>query len=148
MIEGLYETHINVTDLERSMAFYGDTLGLKRTRLDEQRRVAFYWVGEDRAYMLGLWERPDAIIRQHFAFRVSLGFMKTARQFLLDRGLTPRNFLDDGTQDPMVFGWMPAVALYFPDPDGHSLEFISLLDDPPRDEVGVVAWDEWNALNG
>ena len=46
----------------------------------------------------------------------------------------------------MVFGWMPALAIYFDDPDGHSLEFIAMLPDPPRPEVGVVSWDEWQGL--
>lgn len=38
----------------------------------------------------------------------------------------------------MVFGWMPAIAIYFRDPDGHSLELIAMLPQPPQLALGVV----------
>ena len=60
MIKGLFETHINVADLERSMRFYEDVLGLELGEYEEGRRVAFYWVGGHGEGMLGLWERPFA----------------------------------------------------------------------------------------
>lgn len=147
MIDGLFETHIDVASLERSMRFYGETLGLELGSLDAQRRVAFYWVGGRGEAMLGLWENPtDQIRPQHFAFRVSIeDILNRAVPYLKERDLSPRNFLDDGTERPMVFSWMPALAIYFDDPDGHSLEFIAMLPDPPRPEVNVVSWDEWRA---
>jgi len=43
----------------------------------------------------------------------------------------------------MVFAWMPAVAIYFNDPDGHSLEFIAPLEEKAKPELGVVSYDEW-----
>ena len=147
MIQGLFETHINVVNLERAMTFYGDVLGLKLGRLEENRRVAFYWVGGVGEAMLGLWEKPAAqVVEQHFAFRCGLEDMAHAAAFLRDRELQGRNFLDDGTDRPMVFGWMPAVALYFRDPDGHSLELIAMLPDVARPEVGVVSLEEWARL--
>jgi lactoylglutathione lyase len=42
---------------------------------------------------------------------------------------------------------MPAVALFFEDPDGHLLEFIAMLPDKPRPDVGSVSWEEWNRIN-
>ena len=97
--------------------------------------------------MLGVWEKPeDEIQRQHYAFRIRVEDMRNAKQYLLDKGLTPRNFLNNGTQDPMVFGWMPAVAIYFEDPDGHSLELIATLEGEPQPDLGVISWDEWEAL--
>lgn len=147
MIQGLFETHLNVSDLEQSVAFYRDVLELEFAYEQPERKVAFFWIGGHNQHMLGLWEKPtDQIQRQHFAFRVSVEDMRHAKQHLLAKGLTPHNFLDNGTQDPMVFGWMPAIALYFRDPDGHSLEYIAPLDDEPRPELGVVAWDEWEKL--
>ena len=149
MIRGLFETHVNVADLERAMAFYGGVLGLTLGDLEEERRVAFYWVGDVGEAMLGLWEKPAAqVAPQHFAFRCNLEDMVHASEFLRDRGVQGRNFLDDGTDNPMVFGWMPAVALYFRDPDGHSLELISMLPDVARPEVGVVSLEEWERLQG
>ena len=148
MIQGLFETHINVSDLERSVAFYRDVLELEIAYEQPERQVTFFWIGGHNQTMLGVWQVPaEQVQRQHFAFRVSVDTMRHAKQHLLDKGLTPRNFLNDSTQDPMVFAWMPAVAIYFRDPDGHSLEYIAPLDDEPRPDLGVVAWDEWERLN-
>jgi len=149
MIIGLFETHINVTDLDRACRFYGETLGLELGLLDQERRVAFYWVGPRGEAMLGLWEKPAVQIQpQHFAFRASIDDVLTrAIPYLKERDLPSHNFLDDGTERPMVFGWMPALAIYFDDPDGHSLEFIAMLPDDPRPEVNVVSWDEWQRLH-
>ena len=148
MIQGLFETHINVANLERSMQFYGEVLGLPFAMIDEKRRIAFYWMGGRGEAMLGLWEQTDRPIQsQHFAFRSSIeDVLHQSVAFLRARHLPSRNFLNDGTERPMVFGWMPALAIYFDDPDGHSLEFIAMLPDPPRPEVGVVSWDAWQGL--
>ena len=43
----------------------------------------------------------------------------------------------------MVFSWMPALAIYFDDPDGHCLEFISILEGEPKPELGIITYDEW-----
>ena len=145
MIAGLFETHIDVADLERAMRFYGETLGLELGLREEARRVAFYWVGGRGEAMLGLWEKPaDEIRPQHFAFRATVEDLLTrAVPYLKERDLQPRNFLNDGTDRPMVFGWMPALAIYFRDPDGHSVEFLAMLTDEPRPELAVVSWEEW-----
>ena len=147
MIRGLFETHINVSDLDRSIAFYRDVLGLELARREEARRVAFLWLGGRGEAMLGLWEKPrEQVTRQHFAFRASAeDVVHRSVAWLKERGLPCHNFLKDGTERPMVFGWMPAVAIYFPDPDGHSLELIAMLPDKPRPELGVVSWEEWRA---
>ncbi|MCZ8522466.1 VOC family protein [Paenibacillus caseinilyticus] len=74
--------------------------------------------------------------------------MREVVPFLKSRGLAVHNFLNDGTEQPFVFGWMPAVSIYFSDPDGHSLEYIAMLPDEPRPDLGVVSWDEWELLQG
>jgi lactoylglutathione lyase len=147
MIQGLFETHINVSDLERSVAFYCDVLGLELGRREEARRVAFVWVGGRGGAMLGLWEKPrEQVVPQHLAFRAAPDAVaRGAAEWLGQRGLRCHNFLRDGTDRPMVFAWMPAVSLYFRDPDGHSLEMIAMLPGEPRPELGVVPWDEWTA---
>jgi hypothetical protein len=40
---------------------------------------------------------------------------------------------------------MPAAILYFRDPDGHLIEFLAMLGDQPRPDLGVVPWPEWQA---
>lgn len=47
-----------------------------------------------------------------------------------------------------VFAWMPAVSIYFEDPDGHSLEFISMLPDQPEPNNGIVEWNAWEKSQG
>jgi lactoylglutathione lyase len=42
-----------------------------------------------------------------------------------------------------VIGWMPAAAVYFRDPDGHLLEYLSMLDEAPRIDLGIVPWSQW-----
>jgi catechol 2,3-dioxygenase-like lactoylglutathione lyase family enzyme len=58
MIKGIYETHINVENLERSIDFYKNILGLEPCNFPDTRRIAFFWVGKPQEYMLGLWEKP------------------------------------------------------------------------------------------
>lgn len=43
---------------------------------------------------------------------------------------------------------MPAVSVYFNDPDGHSLEHISILPDASRLDVsGTTKLSEWRQLS-
>lgn len=53
MIKGPYETHLFVEDLERSNEFYKTVLKLKQCRFGDDRRIAFFWIGEDKQAMLG-----------------------------------------------------------------------------------------------
>ena len=147
MITGIYETHLKVENLERSRQFYGKTLELEECAYEEERHSAFYWVGGRTVGMLGLWEERGPIKSQHFAFRISVeDMLSKAVPFLKERHLQPRNFLEDGTERPMVFAWMPAISIYFYDPDGHDLEFIAMIPDKPRPEAGIITWEEWQKL--
>ncbi len=148
MIKGLYETHLFVADLERSIEFYGTTLGLKQCYFEEERRAAFFWIGKDKQYMLGLWEKPENEIDiRHFAFECDPQWvLNESVNYLKARNLTCRNFLNDGTERPMVFAWMPAISIYFDDPDGHSLEFIGILEGDSKPENGVIGYEEWKAM--
>lgn len=145
MIKGLYETHIFVESLERSVNFYTNVLGLIKSHDDDDRRIAFLWIGKPQEYMLGLWEKPkEEIDIRHFAFRCEASFiLNEAVAFLQERNLQPYNFLKDGTTQPMVFAWMPAIAIYFNDPDGHVLEFIAILEGKAKPELGVISYQEW-----
>jgi lactoylglutathione lyase len=145
----LFETHVLTTDLEKAADFYGNILGLPCYYYEERRRAKFYFIGGHNESMLGVWEvSPDQWEKRHFAFRISPDDMKQAVSYLKERGLHVRNHLDDGTEKPLVFGWMPAVAIYFRDPDGNSLEFIATLPDEAKPELGVVPWDEWETMHG
>ncbi|MNY82250.1 hypothetical protein D3C86_2242310 [compost metagenome] len=43
---------------------------------------------------------------------------------------------------------MPAVSIYFDDPDGYSVELIAMLPDAPRPELEMLYWGEWERLHG
>lgn len=147
MIKGLYETHLFVEDLERSIEFYKDTLKLKQCRFNNERRTAFFWIGEDKKSMLGLWEKPkDEIDIRHFAFECDPNWIENESvNYLKSRNIKYWNFLNDGNKGPMVFVWMPAISIYFNDPDGHELEFIGILNGKSKsdEEKRVVSYKEW-----
>ena len=145
MIKGLYETHLEVSNLENATAFYRDTLDLELALVEEKRRIAFFWIGKTKEFMLGLWEKKDEPVHtRHFAFRCSPDdILNKSVDWLKQKGLQPYNFLKDGTEQPMVFAWMPAIAIYFNDPDGNVLEFISVLEGKGRPELGVISYEEW-----
>ncbi len=144
MIRKVFETHIPVSDLERAMEFYESVLGLKLGMLDDTRRIAFYWVGGKNHSMLGLWEKDGQdFARQHFAFEISESDMPAALDLLKKNNIQGYNFLNDGTDRPMVFAWMPALAIYFKDPDGNELEFISPLAGEPDAAAGILSLEAW-----
>jgi lactoylglutathione lyase len=146
MIKRIFETHIQVRNLERAMAFYENVLGLRLGTLDRTRRIAFYWVGGPNVSMLGLWEKPSGdFATRHYAFEIDAADMDRAMKLLADHDLPAYNFLNNGTANPMVFAWMPALAIYFPDPDGNELEFIAPLPGDPRPELGIISLETWNA---
>ena len=47
----------------------------------------------------------------------------------------------------MVFAWMPAIAIYFDDPDGHILEFIAILQGEAKPKYGVISYEQWLQIN-
>jgi len=145
MIKGLYETHLFVENLERSIDFYSNKMLLQQCNMNDERRVAAFWIGKPKQAMLGLWEKPkEEIDKRHFAFQCDAEWViNKSINFLKSKDLKFRNFLNDGTERPMVFAWMPAISIYFDDPDGHSLEFIGLLDGESRPELGIVSYEEW-----
>jgi lactoylglutathione lyase len=71
MIKGIYETHVQVSNLENAILFYTEVLGLRLAHRDETRPIAFLWVGEEKEFMLGLWEQKENLQTRHFAFSSS-----------------------------------------------------------------------------
>jgi len=100
--------------------------------------------------MLGLWEAGTGPQRMslHLAFRVELPHLLQAPTKLRAAGVIPLDFGGAPAEEPVVLAWMPAGSLYFRDPDGNMLEFLCMLPQPPRPELGVVAWSEWEKTGG
>jgi catechol 2,3-dioxygenase-like lactoylglutathione lyase family enzyme len=148
-ISGLYEAHLTVASLERSIAFYRDIIGLELAYVIPERHVAFFWVGGRERSMLGLWSihtSPNQL-KLHIAFNVTEADVVRSVEALQAKGITPRDGAGAAIEEPTVFPWMPAAAVYFDDPDGHALEYIAILPDAPRRDInGVMPLSVWRAL--
>ena len=145
-IRDLFETHLNVSDLTRSMHFYGDTLGLELARVFPERNIAFYWLNGPGKAMLGLWETGSSPqkLSLHIAFTVDLPDILEAPSKLRAANITPLDFAGNPADEPVVLAWMPAASLYFHDPDGNLLEYLAMLPDSPQPERGIVTWSHWH----
>jgi lactoylglutathione lyase len=145
-VRGLFETHLTVRDVPRSVAFYRDVVGLPLALDLPERNAAFMWIGERGRSMLGLWgigSSPNSLAL-HIAFDVALDDVIAAPERLRAQGATPLSFFGQETTEPDVLAWMPAAAVYFQDPDGHLLEYLAMLDTAPRPDAGIVPWSEWD----
>jgi lactoylglutathione lyase len=149
-IQGLWETHLTVADLDRSIGFYRDVVGLTLAHTVPERHAAFFWIGEPRQAMLGLWSihTSPMAMRLHYAFQVTLEHVQTSVAALRHAGLEP---VSDGggraINEPEVIPWIPAASVYFKDPDGHSLEFIAMLPEAPQPQMQRMMLSAWRKLH-
>ena len=149
----LYETHLPVADTKLSEAFYREVVGLPFAYRDVTRDIVFLWVDEKQKGMLGLWgpstgygRQNGMLVQCHVAFAVSLDQLQQAIEKLNKLGIETRGFGGNAASEPSVIGWMPSAQSYFRDPDGHSLEFITILPHPPKTRF-VGSYSEWVKLN-
>jgi lactoylglutathione lyase len=144
-VDRLFEAHLNVADLDVSIAFYRDRLGFELAHLVPARRAAFFWIGARGESMLGLWQSGAGPHKMttHIAFAAAADDVIASPQRLQSAGVVPLDFDGQPTDEPVVLAWMPAVAVYFLDPDGHLLEYIAMLEGEPRPDEGPVAWRAW-----
>jgi len=143
-VRGLFETHLTVSELSRSVSFYRDVVGLPVALELPERGAAFHWIGKAGQAMLGLWSIGSAplAMQLHIAFDMALDDVLAAPAKLRAQGIQPLSFFGDPAGEPSVIGWMPAAAVYFRDPDGHMLEYLAMLDGPPRPQLGIVPWSQ------
>jgi lactoylglutathione lyase len=146
-VRRLFETHLTVSDLEASVGFYRDVVGLSVAFEVPERGAAFFWIGETGHTMLGLWSLGSAPMGLvlHIAFEVAIDDLFDAPKRLRAKGITPLSFFGEEASEPTVIGWMPAATLYFRDPDGHLLEYLTMLDEEARPELGILPWSQWLA---
>ena len=150
-VESLFEAHLAVRDIERSVTFYRDVVGLELGLLQSERPAAFFWVGGRGRSMMGVFSLgaswPLTIMQHHVAFQVKLEDVLEAPQELRLAGITPLGSQREAIDEPIIFAWMPAASVFFDDPDGNLLEYLCMLPDPPRPELGLLSWTEWQKLH-
>lgn len=150
-VSGLYESHLTVANLDRSIAFYRDVVELELAHVVPSRHAAFFWVGARKQSMLGLWciHSSPVRLRLHIAFATELEHVRNSVAILRSKGIVPRSGGGGPELDePTVFPWMPAASVYFDDPDGHSLEYIAVLPHSPQPDMpGRVPLSAWMAMN-
>lgn len=145
-IDRLFETHLIVSDLQASIAFYRDCLGLELAQVIPARGAAFLWIGSRGRSMLGLWQAGAGPQKTttHIAFSAALADVIASPGRLRSMGIVPLDFHGRPADEPVVLAWMPAVAVYFRDPDGHLLEYIAMLPGDARPDDGIVSWRAWS----
>ena len=92
-IKRLFEAHIIVRDLQRSVAFYRDVLGLQVGIEQPERPAAFFWIGGRGKSMLGIFtigSWPTQMMQHHLSFQVKLEDLLAAPQRLRSAGITPK----------------------------------------------------------
>ncbi len=152
---GLYEVHLAVTDVGRSIDFYVEKLGFELGFGGRDGPSALLrFIDGDTRWMLGLFQ-VDSVTRRHAAdchisFRISEEDIDGMIPYLRERGVEaihPPTAPQQGPMyEPMVHGWMPAAAVFFVDPDGHLLELIADLSDEPRPDFQYRSLSEWRTL--
>jgi len=149
-VHSLFEAHLPTADLDAAVRFYRDVVGLQLAYITAGRQAAFFWVGSPGQSMLGLWDGGSGPQRTttHVAFGAALEDVIAAPRMLRSLGVMPLDFDGKPTDEPVVLAWMPAVSVYFRDPDGHLLEYIAMLPDKPRPDAGIVPWHAWQVAPG
>ena len=127
-IDGLAEVVLNVQDVSRAVAFYGDLLGLSRITPAGQSGPIFFRAGQANEHVPSLlvlvplpadssaFAAPRTL--HHLALTVAEAAFDEARSTLIDAGIDVRD------------GKHPVLAvrtMYVTDPDGNEVELISPL---------------------
>ncbi|HEX6616218.1 MAG TPA: VOC family protein [Gemmatimonadales bacterium] len=118
---------LSVTDLDRSVTFYRELLGLELLAESHEPGRRFAFLGAGGQPLLTLWEQSEAAFDprhaglHHTAFQVpAIEALRELESRLRARGVEPRY---DGVV-PHAEG-ADAAALYFTDPDGIRVEIFS-----------------------
>ena len=154
MIQGLYEAHLPVSNLNKSVQFYSG-LGLELAWKDED--TAFFWIEKEKSW-IGLWQGEEYKTSyhpslKHIAFRVSYEDLKNSLNWLQKNNIEPVPFGTRDSINPFVRPNQGNASVYFNDPDGNSLELISFIDVPEclkktTDKLSIEEWEDLIKVNG
>jgi lactoylglutathione lyase len=118
---GLSELILRVRDVERSVAFYRDVVGLPVERFSSPE-WAWLWSGEPgKLPRVGLTSKPLSFGAAHcggpahFAIAVPRRIIPAEKARLEGLGIA--------VEGPVTFDFWKADSIYFSDPDDHRVEF-------------------------
>ncbi|MGB8955689.1 MAG: hypothetical protein WCC10_09955 [Tumebacillaceae bacterium] len=69
--------------------------------------------------------------------------LRASRNWLQGRGIDPWAVFGRDGAEPIVHTWVPSAAMYFKDPDGHEMEFHSLMQGEVRKYEKTPYLNEW-----
>ena len=125
-LRGISEIILVVKDVERSVAFYRDVVGLPVDNVSN-KKFAWFWAGPPGTpQRLGITEGPlsfgAAHVRgpHHFAFGTERSRIPELKAALEAQGLE--------VEGPVEFTFWNALSIYFSDPDGNRVEFCGFGD--------------------
>ncbi len=120
-LQGISEIILVVADVERSVAFYRDVVGLIPDKI-ENKDFGWFWAGQPgRQQRIGITKGPlsfgAAHVKgpHHFAFGVERARIPALKGALEAQGLA--------VEGPVEFKFWDALSIYFSDPDGNRVEF-------------------------
>ncbi len=128
-LTGIHHVSILVADMERAVAFYGETLGLKEVKRPTNFVTPVRWfeLGEQQIHLIPN-DTPDFVSPRHMALHVD--DVQAARETLAARGVEIRETVPIAGAD----------RFFIADPDGNNIEVIQWFrrwDDWSEDELGV-----------
>jgi lactoylglutathione lyase len=91
-VRGLFETHLMVADLRRSVAFYRDVVGLPVALEVPERGAAFHLIPRPGQAMLGLWSLGSAPMSMRLHIDVALADVLAAPTRLRAQEIEPLTF--------------------------------------------------------
>ncbi|MGH7599271.1 MAG: VOC family protein [bacterium] len=142
MIKGLYEVHLQVSDLARAIEFYRK-LGLQLAL--QEGNTAFMWIVPRQSW-IGLWQAEiPQIATKHLAFQIDYADMKRSFAWLQQLGITPVRHKEFAPLEPVARPMQANCSVFFKDPDGNLLELICNLPEAPRD-LPMMYLSEWERL--
>ncbi|MDQ0271665.1 catechol-2,3-dioxygenase [Cytobacillus purgationiresistens] len=148
MIKGLYEAHLPVRNLQRSIEFY---LKLNLEIAYQSDQLVFFWIEKGKSW-IGLWETAQVNIPyhasiRHIALTIDKDDMYQAKKWLEVRGIqvkTSFGFTSDNQPLVLPNNRQAHAAIYFDDPDGNSIEFISPLRLDVEEEFKMMSLEDWD----
>jgi catechol 2,3-dioxygenase-like lactoylglutathione lyase family enzyme len=125
-LRGISEIILVVKDVEASVAFYRDVVGLLVDDVSN-KKFAWFWAGAaGTAQRIGITAGPlsfgAAHVRgpHHFAFGTVRSRIPELKAALEAQGLE--------VEGPVEFAFWNALSIYFSDPDGNRVEFCGFGD--------------------